>query len=155
MKSKVHKVALAIACLVSGPAADGADAKGPASTGSSTRKHAKASKVDSRVASLYKQDQFRLALKDFNEKKYGPAAEGFWKLDKAGYCCDVIHYYLAQCYQFNGQLEQATQNYNYVLSYSKDETLRKYSQYANDTLAYYSANRTHNGVAGGWGGAFP
>src|SRR5271163_2953990 len=84
---------------------------------------------------------FQEALKKFQGKNYADALKLFYVLDSSGFCCDLVHYYMGQCYQNTNQTLAAEQHYNWVLAYSKDPTLVSYADYANKTLAYYSAHR--------------
>jgi hypothetical protein len=101
-------------------------------------------KVDLSKAPLYKD-----AVADFNGKKYGPALEKFTQLDQSGFCCDMIHYYLAQCYDYLNQVEQAQINYSWVVAYTQDPSLRTYATYGYQKLAYYNAHRGATAMAGG------
>ena len=85
------------------------------------------------------------AVKTFNLGKYKDALGQFQHLDEFGFCCDKVHYYIAQCYQGMNQLAPAALNYEWVCEYSKDPTLTSYSQYALSTLSYYRGHRTYEG----------
>ncbi len=98
------------------------------------------------------------AVKAFNERRFGEALSQFDKLDHSGYCCDTVHYYLARCYQQLSQVAAAQQNYELVMTNSRNPTLRAYSQMAYDQLTHYSQHRTYEGngnnfsrMRGGWG----
>ncbi len=103
-----------------------------------TDKHGK--KVD-----LAKSPEYKEALAEFKDKKFGPAVDKFEDLDGHGYCCDLVHYYIAQCYHQTNQLQSAKMHYSWVYEYSKDPTLRYYSQNAYQQLAYYGGHRTYTG----------
>lgn len=114
---------------------------------------------------LSKAPGYRAAITDFNQGRYGPAARQLETLDSHGYCCDMVHYYIAQSYHHLNQLALASMHYSWVSSYSKDSTLRVYAQSANSGLAYYGSHRTYagqgnnfervaaSGRSGGGGGA--
>lgn len=88
---------------------------------------------------------YKQALSAFQVKNYAVALQDFQKLDSSGYCCDMVHYYIAQCYQNTNQTIAASQHYNWVSERSSDPTLRAYADYANQTMAYYNAHRTYAG----------
>jgi hypothetical protein len=88
---------------------------------------------------------YKDALAAFNKKNYAQALLLFDGMDANGFCCDLVHYYLAQCYQLTNQTAAAQLNYDIVLNKSKDPNLRRYAEYANQTLAYYGTHRTYSG----------
>jgi len=88
---------------------------------------------------------YKDALKFFQDKNYAAALSYFQKLDSTGYCCDLVHYYIGQCYQNTNQTIAASQHYNWVIARSSDSTLRTYADYANQTMSYYNAHRTYSG----------
>ena len=88
---------------------------------------------------------FGEAVGKFNAGKYKEALAGFQHLDESGFCCDKVHYYIAQSYQGMNQTAPAALNYQWVCMYSKDPTLNYYSQVALNQLAYYQGHRTYNG----------
>jgi hypothetical protein len=85
------------------------------------------------------------AVGKFNAGKYKEALTGFQQLDESGFCCDKVHYYIAQSYQGMNQTTPAAMNYEWVTMYSKDPTLNYYSQVALNQLAYYKGHRTYGG----------
>ncbi|PWU02718.1 MAG: hypothetical protein C5B53_01355 [Candidatus Melainabacteria bacterium] len=88
---------------------------------------------------------FGEAVGKFNAGKYKEALAGFQHLDESGFCCDKVHYYIAQSYQGMNQTAPAALNYQWVCMYSKDPTLNYYSQVALNQLAYYQGHRTYGG----------
>jgi len=106
----------------------------------SVRLNKEGHKVDLANSPLFKQ-----ALVEFGNKRYGPAEQLFENLDKHGYCCDMVHYYMAQCYDNLNQTEAAQMNYQWVAAYSKDATLVNYSIYGYEKLAYYDEHRNYAG----------
>jgi hypothetical protein len=96
-------------------------------------------------AQLMTNPTFKDAIGSFQKKDYAEALKNFQVLDSTGFCSDTVHYYIAQCYQNTNQTVAAEQHYNWVLEKSKDVTLRRYAEYANQCLAYYSGHRTYNG----------
>ena len=96
-------------------------------------------------AQLFANSTYKAGVGFFNKKDYAAALACFQLLDGDGFCCDTIHYYIAQCYQNTNQTVAAQQHYDWVLNKSKDPTLRSYAEYANSTIAYYSSHRTYAG----------
>jgi hypothetical protein len=88
---------------------------------------------------------YQEAVKKFKDKNYAEALKLFSVLDSTGFCCDLIHYYIGQCYQNTNQTVAAGQHYDWVVANSKDNTLVAYANYANDTMQYYNAHRTYAG----------
>jgi pentatricopeptide repeat protein len=88
---------------------------------------------------------YKDALAAFNKKNYAEALRLFDGMDANGFCCDLVHYYIAQCYQLTNQTAAAQMHYDIVLNKSKDANLRRYAEYANETLAYYGTHRTYAG----------
>lgn len=111
-------------------------------------------------AQLANNPVYKEGLQLFQQKNYAGAMKCFYQLDSTGYCCDMVHYYIGQCYQNTNQTVAAQQHYDWVSSRSKDPTLRSYASYANQTIAYYSSHRTYSGqgnnfdhsIGGGGGG---
>jgi hypothetical protein len=91
---------------------------------------------------------FFKGIQEFQAKRYGPAIEQFDLADKAGYCCDNTHYYLALCYHNLNQTQRAIDNYAWVYSYSKNPSLRYQAQVGYDQVARYASNRTYAGNGG-------
>jgi hypothetical protein len=94
---------------------------------------------------LYANPTYKDAVNYFGIKNYSAALQSFQTLDSTGYCCDLVHYYIGQCYQNTNQTVAASQHYNWVVERSTDERLRTYADYANQTMAYYNAHRTYAG----------
>jgi len=88
---------------------------------------------------------YRQALTEFGKGQYGPSELHFEQLDKTGYCCDIVHYYIAQCNDNLNQTEAAEMNYQWVSAYSKDQTLVRYSIYGYEKLEYYNDHRDYAG----------
>jgi len=89
--------------------------------------------------------EYSEAVKDLNAGKYRDALDKFQHLDGSGYCCDKVHYYIAQTYQGMNQTVPAEMNYEWVYYYRKNPTLRSYAQSAIQTLSYYQGHRTYRG----------
>ncbi|HEY9716087.1 MAG TPA: hypothetical protein V6C69_01355 [Trichormus sp.] len=89
--------------------------------------------------------EYKDAVHTFMDKKYADALVKFQSLDKNGYCCDMVHYYIAQCYQYTNQVRPAMLHYEWVDTYSKDPRLKYYADGAYQQLAYYNEHRTYAG----------
>jgi hypothetical protein len=89
--------------------------------------------------------EYKDAVHTFMDQKYSVALEKFQALDKNGYCCDMVHYYIAQCYQYMNQVQPAMLHYEWVDTYSKDPRLKYYADGAYQQLAYYNGHRTYSG----------
>ncbi|MBI2810144.1 MAG: hypothetical protein HYX67_04860 [Candidatus Melainabacteria bacterium] len=96
-------------------------------------------------AQLNANPTYKEAVGYFQKKNYAAAMKDFQVLDSTGYCSDMVHYYIAQCYQNTNQTVAAGQHYDWVLGKSKNPTLRRYAEYANQCIAYYSGHRTYGG----------
>jgi hypothetical protein len=118
----------------------------------SKTRHARLNKLNS--------PQYIEACETYTAGHYADAMKQFQALDKSGMCCDMVHYYLALCCQRTNQIAPAISNYNYVVSYSRDDRLRNFAWGAASQLAHYQSNRTYQGhgnyfqgqVPGGGGG---
>lgn len=88
---------------------------------------------------------FGEATQAFRDGKYASALTQFESLDKNGCCCDMVHYYIAQCYHHLNQVKGAQMHYQWVTTYSQDSQLRNYSQVATAQLGYYNNHRTYSG----------
>lgn len=141
-KQKLFVLITAALCLVAGSNSLVANAK--KATGSVT-KVAIVKKKEAARTRLLRLPEYKAALEDFSSKRYGPALAKFEALDGSGYCCDLVHYYMAQCYHLSNQLAQAEMHYQWILAYSSDPTLRTYAQYANQQLGRYGSHRTYAG----------
>ncbi len=96
-------------------------------------------------AMLNANPMYKEAVAFFQKKNYAGALTCFQSLDSNGFCCDMVHYYIGQCYQNTNQTVAAQQHYDWVVEKTKDPTLRSYADYANQTIAYYSNHRTYAG----------
>jgi len=104
------------------------------------RYNSKGKKVNLASAPAYRQ-----AVHTFMDQKYSKALEQFQALDKNGFCCDMVHYYIAQCYQYTNQVNPAMLHYECVSTYSKDPRLVYYADGAYRQLEYYNGHRTYAG----------
>jgi hypothetical protein len=95
-----------------------------------------------------KSPAFKKATANYQQGKYLDAIKQLEYIDSHGGCCQWVHYYLGLCYQGINQVGLSYRHFQWVLSYGKDGSLRKYSQYASDTLTYYAANRSYAGQGG-------
>lgn len=119
---------------------------------------ANSGKIDPKRAKLLKNAVYQQGVKLFAQKNYAAALKCFYQVDASGLCCDMVHYYIGQCYQKTNQTAAAQQHYDWVLTRSKDPQLRAYADYGNQVMAYYSQHRTFAGQGnnfdrGGMGGS--
>lgn len=88
---------------------------------------------------------FQLGWQEFQNKRFGPAAEQFELADRSGFCNDMTHYYLGLCYHNLNQTQRAIDHYSWVASYSKNPILRYQAQSGYAQVAKYAGNRTYAG----------
>jgi tetratricopeptide (TPR) repeat protein len=105
----------------------------------------KTSAAQAKRAKLLSQATYKEGLSLYQKRNYSGALKCFFKLDGSGFCCDLVHYYIGQCYQHTNQTAAAQQHYDWVVARSQDPTLRSYADYANQTMAYYNQHRTFAG----------
>ncbi|MBK7836098.1 MAG: hypothetical protein IPJ49_00080 [Candidatus Obscuribacter sp.] len=67
---------------------------------------------------------FVQGLQEYQNNRFGPAAEKFEQADRSGYCNEMTHYYLALCYHNLNQTQRAIDHYSWVSSYAKSATLK-------------------------------
>jgi hypothetical protein len=91
------------------------------------------------------------AISAFNARRFGEALRQFQILDRTGFCCDKVHYYIARCYQQLSQVGPALDNYAWVMSYSKNPTLQNYAEVASAQLSKYQQHRTYEGARTSFG----
>jgi hypothetical protein len=139
---KTLALLLTLLSLMLLPASLSVDAK-PAKGSGAAARSAKAETA--KRAKLAANPLYKEAMELFAKKNFAGARDCFLKLDSTGFCCDTVHYYIGQCYQRTNQTRAAQQHYDWVLSRSKDPTLRAYADYGNQTMAYYNARRTYAG----------
>jgi len=77
--------------------------------------------------------------------KYKDALDKLDVLDRTGWCCDKVHYYMGLCYHNLNQLQAAEQHYSIVYNFSKDPVLKYNAQVGYEQAAKYAANRTYAG----------
>lgn len=118
-------------------------------------------KAKGKAAAKKAPPSFYKGLTEYNNKRFGPAAEAFLQADRSGYCCDNTHYYLALCYHNLNQTQRAIENYTWVYSYSKNPMLKYQAQVGYEQVARYASNRTYTGnganftgFSGGGGGGY-
>jgi hypothetical protein len=98
-----------------------------------------------REAAIVRSPYYLKACEAYKKGNYRDAIANFELCDRNGGCCQWTHYYLGLSYQGINQLGPAYQQFQWVLQRGKDANLRRYSQYAADSLSYYASNRTYNG----------
>lgn len=108
-------------------------------------KAAKKPTTSAREQAVVKSPYFVKATQAYQKGNYRDAISNFELCDRSGGCCQWTHYYLGLSYQGINQLGPAYQHFQWVLARGTDPSLRRYSQYASDSLSYYASNRTYNG----------
>jgi len=136
----VIALALVVAFFAGAWASEAIAKKITAGVSVNVRYNSKGKKVDLSTAPAYKD-----AVHTFMDKKYADALVKFQTLDSTGFCCDTVHYYIAQCYQYTNQVHEAMLHYEWVDTYSKDARLKYYADGAYQQLAYYNGHRTYAG----------
>lgn len=113
--------------------------------------------ASAREAAIVRSPYYLKACEAYKKGNFRDAIANFELCDRNGGCCQWTHYYLGLSYQGINQLGPAYQQFQWVLQRGSDANLKRYSQYASDSLAYYANNRTYNGQgavasASRWGG---
>ncbi|HEY9715015.1 MAG TPA: hypothetical protein V6C72_16215 [Chroococcales cyanobacterium] len=108
--------------------------------GATVKRSASASRVD--LASV---QQFKQASALFDARQYAQALDLFENMDKSGFCCDLLHYYIACSYHHLNQVQKAQKHYRMVASSTVDPILKRYSESGSKILAYYSDHRFYDG----------
>jgi len=98
-----------------------------------------------REMAIVKSPYYLKACQAYQKGNFRDAIANFELCDRHGGCCQWTHYYLGLSYQGINQLGPAYQQFQWVLAYGKDPNLRRYSQFASDSLSYYASNRTYGG----------
>lgn len=101
-----------------------------------------------REAAIVRSPYYLKASEAYRKGNYRDAIKNFELCNQTGGSCQWTHYYLGLCYQGINQLAPAYQQFQWVLSYGKDANLRKYSQFASDSLSAYAGSRTYGGQGG-------
>ncbi|MBK9206112.1 MAG: hypothetical protein IPP57_05445 [Candidatus Obscuribacter sp.] len=95
---------------------------------------------------------FVQGLQEYQNNRFGPAAEKFEQADRSGYCNEMTHYYLALCYHNLNQTQRAIDHYSWVSSYAKSATLKYNAAVGYNAVARYAGNRTYAGNGGSFAG---
>ncbi len=136
MANKAKVLILLVAALITATCFDGVHAKA---------KGAKKPSTSAREQAVVKSPYFVKATQAYQKGNFRDAISNFELCDRSGGCCQWTHYYLGLSYQGINQLGPAYQHFQWVLARGTDPNLRRYSQYASDSLSYYANNRTYGG----------
>lgn len=89
---------------------------------------------------------FDQAVQSYKAGRYSQSLAQFQAVSAANPADALSHYYMALCYQGLNQVASATQQYQWVATYSRDPSLRSMAQAGLARLAQYSARRTYGGA---------
>ncbi len=84
------------------------------------------------------------AVQSYKDKKYSQSLSQFKKMHDRGLCNDMVHYYMALCYQCQSQVAAAKAEYSNVAR-SKSPNLRQNALYALASLDQWSQHRSYQG----------
>lgn len=85
------------------------------------------------------------AVQDYNGRKYRDAISKLDGLSRAGQASDKAHYYMALSYQGINQMATAKNEYMWVYSKSRDNTLRYNAWQALQSMEKWSQHRSYEG----------
>ncbi len=88
--------------------------------------------------------QYSEAVQSYKDKKYSQSLAQFKRMHDAGMCNDMVHYYMALCYQSLSQIAAAKSEY-YTVARSKNAALRQNAQYALASLDQWNQHRLYQG----------
>lgn len=91
--------------------------------------------------SLASPADYKQAITDFQGKKYSQALAGFQAASRVNPNDPACHYYMALCYQYMNQVGQATAEYQWVATKSRDAILRAQAQSGLAQLSRYGSVR--------------
>jgi thioredoxin-like negative regulator of GroEL len=82
------------------------------------------------------------AQSEFQAKHYAQALNGFQTVSRANPTDANSHYYMALCYQYMNQVAQATKEYQWVATYSRDARLKAQAQAGLAQMGRYQSARS-------------
>lgn len=88
---------------------------------------------------------FNEAVQAYNGRRYAEALKKFNSLVQSGHNTDMVHYYMALCYQGQNQISMAKAEYSLVSAQSHDPALRGNAQRALASIDRWSAHRSYEG----------
>lgn len=88
---------------------------------------------------------FNEGVQAYNQRHYAEALRKFNTCIQSGHNTDMVHYYMALCYQAQSQISQAKAEYSLVSAQSHDPTLRANAQNALSSIDRWSAHRNYQG----------
>lgn len=84
------------------------------------------------------------AVKSYKDRKLAQSLAQFKQIHDAGTCNELIHYYMALCYQGLNQINMAKQEYSNVVK-GKVPSLKAMSQNALNSLNRWGQHRSYEG----------
>lgn len=88
---------------------------------------------------------FNEGVQAYNKRSYSEALKKFNALIQSGHNTDMVHYYMALCYQGQNQIAQAKAEYSLVAGQSHDPSLRANAQRALSSIDKWSTHRAYQG----------
>lgn len=88
---------------------------------------------------------FNEGVQAYNKRSYSEALKKFNALIQSGHNTDMVHYYMALCYQGQNQIAQAKSEYSLVAAQSHDPSLRTNAQRALASIDKWSTHRAYQG----------
>lgn len=88
---------------------------------------------------------FNEGVQAYNQRHYSEALKKFAALIQSGHNTDMVHYYMALCYQGQNQIAQAKAEYSLVAGQSHDPSLRANAQRALASIDKWSTHRAYQG----------
>lgn len=88
---------------------------------------------------------FNEGVQAYNKRSYSEALKKFNELIQSGHNTDMVHYYMALCYQGQNQIAQAKAEYSLVAGQSHDPSLRANAQRALASIDKWSTHRAYQG----------
>lgn len=97
------------------------------------------------AANLTSLPLFKEGVQAYNNRSYSEALKKFNVLIQSGHDSDMVHYYMALCYQGQNQIAQAKSEFSLVSTQSTDPGLRANAQRALASIDKWSAHRSYQG----------
>lgn len=84
------------------------------------------------------------AVKSYRDRQYSQSLAQFKQLHNSGTCNELIHYYMALCYQGMNQIASARTEYMTVMK-GRSAPLRQNAQYALSQIDRWNRHRSYEG----------
>ncbi len=84
------------------------------------------------------------AVKSYKDRQYAQSLAQFRQLHNSGTCNELIHYYMALCYQGMNQISSARTEYATVMK-GRSTALRQNAQYALSQIDRWNRHRSYSG----------